>query len=375
MWGARIEFEKDFPLSTAPLPLSLGRGRFPQYSGARFFAAFSQSDVEIKPEHGYVDCGSGTADRGSANRQASVPWSVNGEETVIEKRALRSPASISGTVLGVVCALLLVLSNTAPLGAQDAPGADRSQDTSQNAPQDTAPPPANDPGDAPPPDSPPAVVTGTNELLGAPLFPFYHHYRRPDQTEVRNILYPLFYASRHPSGDRRTLFLPFFYRRSSEQPPRSTLHIYPLGYLHKRSEESSYDHFVPLYFDYESDDYEFQGVPPLWVTTWSSENDTTSHHALSSLAAYRHEKRGPHAPATSFRFGLWRFFGLTESYTSKPEARTSVLNPLSLAELASPFSLYHYGRQGEHEETQETCLLYTSPSPRDGLLSRMPSSA
>ena len=26
-------------------------------------------------------------------------------------------------------------------------------------------------------------------------------------------------------------------------------------------------------------------------------------------------------------------------------------------------------------ESQETCLLYTSPSPRDGLLSRMPSSA
>ena len=28
-----------------------------------------------------------------------------------------------------------------------------------------------------------------------------------------------------------------------------------------------------------------------------------------------------------------------------------------------------------HEDTCETCLLYTSPSPRDGLLSRMPSSA
>ena len=27
------------------------------------------------------------------------------------------------------------------------------------------------------------------------------------------------------------------------------------------------------------------------------------------------------------------------------------------------------------ERTKETCLLYTSPSPRDGLLSRMPSSA
>ena len=34
-------------------------------------------------------------------------------------------------------------------------------------------------------------------------------------------------------------------------------------------------------------------------------------------------------------------------------------------------------RVGTHLETQtpNTCLLYTSPSPRDGLLSRMPSSA
>ena len=28
-----------------------------------------------------------------------------------------------------------------------------------------------------------------------------------------------------------------------------------------------------------------------------------------------------------------------------------------------------------YRENMETCLLYTSPSPRDGLLSRMPSSA
>ena len=28
-----------------------------------------------------------------------------------------------------------------------------------------------------------------------------------------------------------------------------------------------------------------------------------------------------------------------------------------------------------YKTLQETCLLYTSPSPRDGLLSRMPSSA
>ena len=34
--------------------------------------------------------------------------------------------------------------------------------------------------------------------------------------------------------------------------------------------------------------------------------------------------------------------------------------------------LYVYGGSTEHPNT---CLLYTSPSPRDGLLSRMPSSA
>ena len=31
--------------------------------------------------------------------------------------------------------------------------------------------------------------------------------------------------------------------------------------------------------------------------------------------------------------------------------------------------------EGEDEDEDEDCLLYTSPSPRDGLLSRMPSSA
>ena len=36
------------------------------------------------------------------------------------------------------------------------------------------------------------------------------------------------------------------------------------------------------------------------------------------------------------------------------------------------FSSYLYGRL---EVNYKACLLYTSPSPRDGLLSRMPSSA
>ena len=45
--------------------------------------------------------------------------------------------------------------------------------------------------------------------------------------------------------------------------------------------------------------------------------------------------------------------------------------------------LYWSDRVGQHNRifrmpklrTMKTCLLYTSPSPRDGLLSRMPSSA
>ena len=37
--------------------------------------------------------------------------------------------------------------------------------------------------------------------------------------------------------------------------------------------------------------------------------------------------------------------------------------------------LAHYGKQQEAFERAGGCLLYTSPSPRDGLLSRMPSSA
>ena len=57
-----------------------------------------------------------------------------------------------------------------------------------------------------------------------------------------------------------------------------------------------------------------------------------------------------------------------------------------LEELRVPYKREDYGRQFGNTLTDEyrklnpnakvpTCLLYTSPSPRDGLLSRMPSSA
>ena len=45
------------------------------------------------------------------------------------------------------------------------------------------------------------------------------------------------------------------------------------------------------------------------------------------------------------------------------------------------YNMYQYFKElteyerGEYDALHEPCLLYTSPSPRDGLLSRMPSSA
>ena len=41
----------------------------------------------------------------------------------------------------------------------------------------------------------------------------------------------------------------------------------------------------------------------------------------------------------------------------------------------APFTLAQYVTEVSVVERHRICLLYTSPSPRDGLLSRMPSSA
>ena len=51
----------------------------------------------------------------------------------------------------------------------------------------------------------------------------------------------------------------------------------------------------------------------------------------------------------------------------------SVVVPAYNAEQTLAFTIASLGR--ERDTKFECCLLYTSPSPRDGLLSRMPSSA
>ena len=51
-----------------------------------------------------------------------------------------------------------------------------------------------------------------------------------------------------------------------------------------------------------------------------------------------------------------------------------ILTDPSYAEQIICFTFPHIGNVGTNSD-DEDCLLYTSPSPRDGLLSRMPSSA
>ena len=51
------------------------------------------------------------------------------------------------------------------------------------------------------------------------------------------------------------------------------------------------------------------------------------------------------------------------------------IEPELLSELQHNLILSHATGVGNYIDEATTCLLYTSPSPRDGLLSRMPSSA
>ena len=63
-----------------------------------------------------------------------------------------------------------------------------------------------------------------------------------------------------------------------------------------------------------------------------------------------------------------------------PACPCNVGNQQHLSELVEHYvpqgvEFYAVQKPGSHGQLPNTCLLYTSPSPRDGLLSRMPSSA
>ena len=70
----------------------------------------------------------------------------------------------------------------------------------------------------------------------------------------------------------------------------------------------------------------------------------------------------------SYKFGLLEWL-IQVSNGKITKGSTSDSTPIELSELAA------LERRQDSKIVTYTCLLYTSPSPRDGLLSRMPSSA
>ena len=78
-----------------------------------------------------------------------------------------------------------------------------------------------------------------------------------------------------------------------------------------------------------------------------------------------------------------RFLGMTgylrqcvEGYSIRAAPLTDILRNPAFASKRSRRSLIPWTEQHQHAFLSlKSCLLYTSPSPRDGLLSRMPSSA
>ena len=74
---------------------------------------------------------------------------------------------------------------------------------------------------------------------------------------------------------------------------------------------------------------------------------------------------------------LWKLDGLSEYDARRPLTATGT-NLLGLVKHVATVEARYFGEVFDRpspEPLPRCCLLYTSPSPRDGLLSRMPSSA
>ena len=66
---------------------------------------------------------------------------------------------------------------------------------------------------------------------------------------------------------------------------------------------------------------------------------------------------------------------MTDTYQAQLDSPIGVLTLVASDEGLRQILWEDQAEQAEDATPAETCLLYTSPSPRDGLLSRMPSSA
>ena len=88
-------------------------------------------------------------------------------------------------------------------------------------------------------------------------------------------------------------------------------------------------------------------------------------------------QKGAIAPAQTEQTGSQKAVSLIDSLITGPSLPTGTTISPQLQNIATQELLSTPGISGSLGFTAPatTCLLYTSPSPRDGLLSRMPSSA
>ena len=143
----------------------------------------------------------------------------------------------------------------------------------------------------------------------------------------------------------------FLYVGALMRTPPDRSHIrnttqYPTKKQSVQREPADYPHSKPVYSDYDSaeDDY--------------VDRDTAAHPKSNSVktntVSYPKVKRRD---------------SCHDYYEQQEQTASSLGSVLSNADSDTR------GRFDSDSETSLSCLLYTSPSPRDGLLSRMPSSA
>ena len=116
------------------------------------------------------------------------------------------------------------------------------------------------------------------------------------------------------------------------------------------------------------------------LTELAKEQNGIGHNGISNvhLDAIEHNEEivfmhNVKAGAASKSYGLQvaRLAGLPANVLDEANARLKELESKSV-QVPAPA---HSQQLGLFDKPADSCLLYTSPSPRDGLLSRMPSSA
>ena len=132
---------------------------------------------------------------------------------------------------------------------------------------------------------------------------------------------------------------------------------------------------------------QLKSIPSHFISSLILRNRATENDGERKKPSFQEKTRFPFAFCTFFLhetiFYVWTTILVVMGSADFAEAQrnsTSVSGTLSseaderFARALEPMTFQFPRDHGAHPEYQ-ICLLYTSPSPRDGLLSRMPSSA